>query len=53
MSLTDEEKRSFTERLKVFEERLIEQMRKMQTEILRSFKAPSDRFTIRLCKIET
>jgi hypothetical protein len=50
--LADEDRQWFIDRLKAMEERLIEQLRKMQTEILRNFKTACDSQTIRMRKIE-
>ena len=57
MSLTDEDKQWITAlmdtRLNATEERLVEKMRDMQTEILRGFGSWSEGQTVRVTKLES
>jgi hypothetical protein len=50
--MTDEDKLWFQERLAATEDRLIEKMRDMQTELLKGFEAFAAGQTIRLRKVE-
>lgn len=52
MALDDNDKQWIDERLGQAEERLIEHMRDMQSEILRGFAAYADAATIRMRKLE-
>ena len=52
MALTGEDKQWISEQLAATEERLVENMRKMQTELLRGFEAFSTGHTLRLRKVE-
>jgi len=50
--MTEDDKQWLADQLKGFEERLIEKMRDMQTELLKGFSSFSEGQTIRLRKVE-
>lgn len=50
--MSDEDKQWLAEQFRALEERLIERMRDMQTELLRGFNAHAEGFTVRLRKVE-